>query len=293
MYVVPFAPIMSSVETQNLHDWYQEGYPTGLGEWISDADLLTCVLDPTTAYAPAPGDSVGIIGHPAHLPVFLGPNQTPEGWHPYGGAADQHFPQTPMDAIHGVQYPGAVDTTTTAATMAMQDPSPWVATPCVPNMLYSAGPEAPLPDVTHACFQVAQQPLAPSLPGPPLLGPQPPITHHDSPLSEPIGCSQQHSYLCASKRANSSELPDWQLLKHERKRAGRRAVEMRHRRKEREDHEKIETTSKRLQGLHANLVAEERALKEEKLSLMGQLLTHAHCNDSAIAEYLSYAPKQM
>ncbi|KAG7287654.1 hypothetical protein NEMBOFW57_007167 [Staphylotrichum longicolle] len=89
------------------------------------------------------------------------------------------------------------------------------------------------------------------------------------------------------------ELPDWQLLKQEMKRAGRRAVEMRHRKKEREDHEKIEMTSKRLQGLHAYLVAEERALKAEKLTLICQLLTHAHCNDSNIAEYLSYAPKQM
>ncbi len=66
-----------------------------------------------------------------------------------------------------------------------------------------------------------------------------------------------------------------------------------YRRKKREDHEKVEITSKWLQGLHANLFAEERALQEEKLRLMGQLLTHAHCNDSAIAEYLSYAPKQM
>jgi len=292
---------MSSVEAQNLHDWYQEGYPTGLGDWICDADLLTCVLDPTAVFAPSPGDSGGIIGHPTHLPVFLGPNQTPEGWHPYAGA-DQQFPQTHMDALHGVQYPGPIATTaTTADTMVVQDPSPWVAASCLPNMLYSAGPEAPPPppppEVTHACCHVAQQPLAPSLPGPPFLGPPPPIAHQhqhqESPLSEPIGCLQQHSFLCASKRATSAEHPDWQLLKHERKRAGRRAVEMRHRRKEREDHEKIETTSKRLQGLHANLVAEERALKEEKLSLMGQLLSHAHCNDSAIAEYLSYAPKQM
>ena len=196
-----------------------------------------------------------------------------------------------MEVIYEAQYPGPIDTAATTMTMVVQDPSPLDAAPCLANM-YSARPQAP-PDVAHAYFEVAQQPLAPSLSGPPLLGPHPPIAHQDSPLGEPIRCLQEHSFLYASKRAHSSELPDWQLLKHERKRAGRRAVEMRHRRKEREDHEKIETTSEQLQALHASLVAEDHALKEEKLTLMRLLLTHAYCNDSAIDKYLSYASNKM
>jgi hypothetical protein len=71
--------------------------------------------------------------------------------------------------------------------------------------------------------------------------------------------------LCASEPANSSALSRGQLSEHEKKLAGRRAVEMIYRREKREDHEKVEVTAKRLQGLYL----------------------------SAIAEYLSYAPKQM
>jgi hypothetical protein len=121
---------------------------------------------------------------------------------------------------------------------------------------------------------------------------QPPIAHQDCPSSSPAGCAQQHDSLFTSKRANSSELTDWQLLKR-RKRAGRSAIEKRHRIREQEGHKKTETTFKELQHLHATLVAEERALREEKLTLMGQLLTHVHCNDNNLAKYLSYARKQM
>src|SRR4029434_8478837 len=99
---------------------------------------------------------------------------------------------------------------------------------------------------------------------------------------------KQHNFLCAYKRAALKD-PEWQVLKRERKRASRRAVETRHRKKEREGQEQIKSTSKRLQDLHINLLAEERALVAEKITLMGELLTHAHCNDAAIAEYLSYA----
>ena len=107
------------------------------------------------------------------------------------------------------------------------------------------------------------QPLAASLSGPPLLSLQPPIAHQDCPLSSPTGYAQQRS-----KRAKSSEPTKYQL-------------------------QKIETMCEELQHLNATLVAEERALREETLTLMGQLLTHVHCNDSNIAKYLSYAPKQM
>jgi len=103
---------------------------------------------------------------------------------------------------------------------------------------------------------------------------------------------QQHNFLCAFKRASLKD-PEWAALKQERKRASRRVVETRHRKKEREGQEEIKTTSKRLQDLNANLVAEERALMAEKINLMGELLTHAHCNDTAIAEYLSYASRDM
>jgi hypothetical protein len=40
-------------------------------------------------------------------------------------------------------------------------------------------------------------------------------------------------------------------------------------------------------------VAEEWALMAEKITLIGELLTHAHCNDAAIAEFLSYASREI
>jgi hypothetical protein len=183
-----------------------------------------------------------------------------------------HLPQDDFFAspnFSGTQYPGPIDTTASSMTMVAEDPRLWV--------------DALVP----------QQPLVPTLSGLLLFGSQPLMEHQDTSLSEPIGDTQQHSLLCASKRANSSERPDRHFLTDEGKRARRRAIEMRFRKKEQENHENIEASSKRLESLCANLRAELHALKEEKCNLMDQLLTHTHCNDSAIAEYLSSASKKM
>jgi len=202
--------------------------------------------------------------------VFVPPDPMPEGWNP-------PFPQTSMEVFSGPQFLGPIDISATPMTTVAEDSYPWDAALHPPQMS-SAGPQA--------------QPLAPSLSGPPLLSLQPPIAHQDCPSSSPTGYAQQRDSLCTSERANSSEPTNYQLPKR-RKRAMRSAIEKRHRIKEQEDHKKIETTCKKLQHLNAALVAEERALREEKLTLMGQLLTHVYCNDSNIAGYLSYAPKQM
>ncbi|KAK3897157.1 hypothetical protein C8A05DRAFT_39295, partial [Staphylotrichum tortipilum] len=201
-----------------------------------------------------------------------------------------------------------------------------VAPSCEPNLLYQASHQAPV--ALHAPFEVTQPPQGPMMSVPPAFGPQggaaagggggppPPVLtppcsassdgtdylqyqhhqfphehhhHHHHPHDEHQ--EQQHNFLCAFKRASLKGPGEWAALKQERKRASRRVVETRHRKKEREGQEQIKTTSKRLQDLNANLVAEERALMAEKINLMGELLTHAHCNDTAIAEYLSYASR--
>ena len=298
-----FAFVMSSVEF-DPHDyrWYQDGCPPDLGGWGVDDELLTGVLASGTGFEVAMQDSAGAcIGydvalHPTQPPLFLAsPAQAPGGWQPYGGA-DYPFPQTPLDTTHhGFQYPGMIDPNASNMTIA-RDPRVWGAVSDAPN-LCSGSPEA-LAEL-HTPFEVAQPHLVPILPRSPPQGTLSPMAHHHGHCesSQPAGGKQQehqhpqHNFLCAFQRAGA-EVPDWERLKHERKRAGRRAVETRHRKKERAGHEKIESTSKRLQDLHANLVAEERALTTEKLALMDQLLRHADCNDNNISEYLLYAAKE-
>ncbi len=223
--------------------------------------------------------------------------------------------------------------TGSALTPAVQDLSPWeaattgaVAPSCEPNLLYQASHQAPV--ALHTPYEVTQPPQGPMMSVPPAFGPQgggggggplvltPPCSassdgpdylhhhshqhtydhhyddHHHHHHHDAHDDHQQHNFLCAFKRASLKD-PEWAALKQERKRASRRVVETRHRKKEREGQEQIKTTSKRLQDLNANLVAEERALMAEKINLMGELLTHAHCNDTTIAEYLSYASRDM
>ncbi|KAK4239727.1 hypothetical protein C8A03DRAFT_32171 [Achaetomium macrosporum] len=86
--------------------------------------------------------------------------------------------------------------------------------------------------------------------------------------------------------------PFWQQHKKQRLRASRREIEIRHRNKGRE-HQKIKSASDELESKHADLVAQEKALTEQKLTFMGELLAHAHCNDSAISEYPSMASEEM
>lgn len=290
---------MSSAEL-DLQELYQQDYPAPFGGWGVDSDLLTGVLVPNTEFSSPVGESAsigyGVACHPTQPPLlFASACQVPGEWYPYE-EPDRHVPQTPLDTITDLQFPGMIDPNASAVT-TMQDPGAWgVIPPCVPN-LYPSSP--PAGAVLHASFaEVAQSHQISSLPDPSLYGQHAPTAHHHHcPSSDSVGGEpyqqqqEQHNFLCAFRRANA-EHPDWQRLKQERKRAGRRAVETRHRKKEREDHEKIESTSKRLQDLNASLVAEERALTSEKLSLMGQLLSHAGCNDSAIAEYLRYASQE-
>ena len=294
---------MSSVEP-DPHDyrWYQDGCPPDLGGWGVDDDLLTGVLASGTGFEGAVEDSASacirydVAFHPTQPPLFLAsPAHAPGGWPPYGGA-DFPFPQTPLDTTHlGLQYPEMIDPTASTMTIG-QDPRAWGAVSCAPN-LCSGSPEA-LAEL-HTPFEVAQPHPVSILPRSPPRGPHAPIAHHHDHCgsSQLAGSEQQehqhqkHNFVCAFQRAHA-EKPDWGRLKHERKRAGRRAVETRHRKKERDGHEKIETTSRRLQDRHAHLVAQERALTTEKLALVGQLLTHADCNDSNIAEYLLYAAKE-
>ncbi len=154
-------------------------------QYLIDADFADC-----------PRDSVDIMTQPTHLPpdvFFASPNPTLEGCN---GAADQLFPQTLEEVFSGAQYPWPINTTATPMMM-----SPWGAA-----LYHSAGPQAQL-DTAHTGFQVPQQTLAPSLSVPPLLCPQPPIAHQDSSLSEPIGCTQPHSFLCASNEPTARSSP--------------------------------------------------------------------------------------
>jgi len=216
---------------------------------------------------------------PTELPLLPDSHGQPRGW----------APSTPLDTTYrGFQYPEMIDPTALTMT-TVQDPIALWGAPSVRNP-WSASPQAPAE--SHAPFEAA--PLVPILPGSPPRGPHAPIAHHCA-WSEPAGGEQQqqqqHNFLCAFQRANA-EHPDWERVKHERKRAERRTIETRHRRKQRDGHEKIESTFERLKDLNANLVAEERALTTEKLALMEQLLTHADCNDDNVAYYLLYASKE-
>ncbi len=294
---------MSSAEL-DPHDyqWYQGRCPPDLGGWKIDDDLLTGVLASGTGFKAAAEDSAdACIGydvafHPSQPPLLLAsPAHAPGGWQPYG-SADYPFPQTPLDTTHhGFQYPGMIDPTASTMTIA-QDPRAWGPVSCAPN-LCSSSPEV-LAEL-HTPFEVAQPHPVSILPRSPPRGPHAPIAHHHHHCGSSQSTEseqqehqhQQHNFFCAFQRARA-ETPDWERLKYERKRAGRRAVETRHRKKERDGHEKIESMSKRLQDLHATLVAEERALTTEKLALMGQLLAHAGCHDNNISEYLLYAAKE-
>jgi hypothetical protein len=120
------------------------------------------------------------LAHLLSTECLPSPNRTPSEWHPFTGA-DQQFPQTPVGVNYGSYYPGTIDITATTMTTAVQDLNPWEAALCLSNLTDVA---------TAACFQVAQQPLAPGLSGPPLLDPSP-VAHQDSP-SEPNGRSLSH-----------------------------------------------------------------------------------------------------
>jgi hypothetical protein len=154
--------------------------------------------------------SSDVTCQPTQPPPFPVLPSYPLVWPPLGVA---HY--------HFTQSPGMIDSTLTTS----QDPTGW-GVPYVPN-LYSAIPQSPAGvDSTwlHDNPRVTQPHPFPILSEPPQHDSYPPIAHHYCALSEPAGSEQLHRDLsCAFKQANT-EWPDSEQLKHERKRAGLRAV---------------------------------------------------------------------
>ncbi|AEO65659.1 uncharacterized protein THITE_2112843 [Thermothielavioides terrestris NRRL 8126] len=290
---------MSSVEA-DLCDWYQDAQFLDPGNWAVDHCALTA--DTFGGHLP-PAEDESLHGFASNLAdsQFLLPPQNPTsgGYLPYG-EADPQVHQPPINFLCEYQHPEPVNLSASAVTAVVQDPS-WGAgtTPYEPNP-YMSSPATSIPQASvalHGSFEVTRPPQIPEPPRPPpplplpLDPPAAPIIDPGSAPSE-WGAQQQH-VLPRLPLLFKPKHPVWQALKQQRKRASRRLVDIRHRTKEREAQEKIKTESEMLQGLHDRLVAEEKALKGQRLDLMTELLAHAHCNDSAIDEYLQYAPKEI
>ena len=103
---------------------------------------------------------------------------------------------------------------------------------------------------------------------------------------------QDQSPQYAWQDAGNEEAPS-PTSRRDKYREYHREAGMRSRLKERRRKELFEHRTKDLQVLNAELVAEERALVNEKMALMEELFLHAACNDRVIDEYLAFAAQQV
>ncbi|KAK3363307.1 hypothetical protein B0T25DRAFT_513354 [Lasiosphaeria hispida] len=140
--------------------------------------------------------------------------------------------------------------------------------------------------------------MAPQIPGASV--PATLLTEHPTVSSPAITCPsvEPYGFSLRSHKART-RIKDRVLgsLEPERTRAFRayhREVGTKGRLREREEKERIESATRDLEDLNADLIAQEKALTEEKLALKEELFRHAaYCNDSAISDYLTYTAKEI
>ncbi|KAK3310953.1 uncharacterized protein B0T15DRAFT_571417 [Chaetomium strumarium] len=262
---------MSLAHTQ-LPGPYQDALPADPRDWVVDDAVLSTVPSSTGFPPPVEETFYGWTSNFADANVLLASLSQSTGEYHFCGEDGQLVMPVPMGSVYGSGETQTINLAAPAVATAMQDP-PWNPVPCESHH-----------HLACSVLSTAQ--------GPVIMDPASeaaPITEQHSPPSEWRG-QLQHTITSSLPPRDD---PIWKNLKKQRLRAGRRRTETRNRNRNREKEERIKSTSEQLERKRADLVAQEKALKEERLILIEELLAHAHCNDSAISEYLAMASKDV